>query len=309
MLQSPSARLLESLLMTVPAPQDETTPSALAMVYCSIECASSRSIATGVTGHLFAVCLLILFGPLLSAQSGIRTHPVRVPEYTFKVIRGFPHDPHAFTQGLVFHGGFLYEGTGLKGRSSLRKVRLETGEIVQEADLAPEFFGEGITIVRNEIVQLTWQSQIGFVYNLGDFHLLRQFSYSGEGWGLTTDGHEVFMSDGTPEIRVLDAGTLTERRRFTVHEGTTPIKELNELEFVEGEIFANVWQTNRIAKISPRTGDVLGWIDLEGLISPVYRLEPGAVLNGIAYDAERKRLFVTGKLWPKIFEIQLVAKP
>ena len=211
-------------------------------------------------------------------------------------------------QGLVFHGGFLYEGTGLKGRSSLRKVRLETGEVVQEIDLTPEFFGEGITIVKNEIVQLTWQSQMGFVYNLSDFHLLRQFSYSGEGWGLTTDGREIFMSDGTPEIRVLNSDTLTEKRRFMVHDGTTQIKELNELEFVEGEIFANVWQTDRIARISPRTGEVLGWIDLEGLLSPVYRLESGAVLNGIAYDAERKRLFVTGKLWPKVFQIQLIPK-
>ena len=222
-----------------------------------------------------------------------------VPEYTFKVIRTFPHDPRAFTQGLVFHNGFLYEGTGLKGRSSLRKVRLETGEVVQEVDLAPEFFGEGITILKNEIVQLTWQSQIGFVYNLSDFHLLRQFSYSGEGWGLTTDGHEIFMSNGTSEIRVLDPSTLTEKRHFTVHDGTTRIDELNELEFVDGELFANIWQTDRIARISPRTGEVVGWIDLKGLLSPVYRLESGAVLNGIAYDSERKRLFVTGKLWPK----------
>jgi len=191
----------------------------------------------------------------------------------------------------------------------LRKVRLETGEVVQEVDLAPELFGEGITIVKNEIVQLTWQSQIGFVYNLSDFHLLRQFSYPGEGWGLTTDGREIFMSDGTPEIRVLDPVTLSEKRRFTVHDGAAQIRELNELEFVEGEIFANVWQTDRIARISPRTGEVIGWIDLEGLLSPVYRLESGAVLNGIAYDAERKRLFVTGKLWPKIFQIQLIPKP
>jgi glutaminyl-peptide cyclotransferase len=295
--------------MTVEASQNQANPAASVMAYSSIECDNSRSMAVSVIRQIFAVFLLIGFGLSLSAQSARRTHPARVPEYTFKVIRAFPHDSHAFTQGLVFHGGFLYEGTGLKGRSSLRKVRLETGEIVQEVDLAPEYFGEGITIVKNEIVQLTWQSQIGFVYNLADFHLLRQFSYSGEGWGLTTDGHEVFMSDGTPEIRVFDFGTLTEKRRFTVHDATTRIKQLNELEFVEGEIFANLWQTDRIARISPRSGEVLGWIDLEGLLSPVYRLESGAVLNGIAYDAERKRLFVTGKLWPKIFEIQLVPKP
>jgi glutamine cyclotransferase len=158
-------------------------------------------------------------------------------------------------------------------------------------------------------VQLTWQSQTGFIYNLSDFRLLRQFSYPGEGWGLATDGRELFMSDGTPQIRVLDPLTLKEKRRFTVHDGKTHIDELNELEFVEGELFANVWQTDRIARISPQTGEVLGWIDLKGLLSPVYRLESGAVLNGIAYDPNRKRLFVTGKLWPNIFEIQLVPKP
>jgi glutaminyl-peptide cyclotransferase len=265
--------------------------------------------AARVTRRFFIVFLLIACGRSLPGQTSHRVPSARVPEYTFKVIQAFPHDPRAFTQGLVFHDGFLYEGTGLKGRSSLRKVRLETGEVIREVDLAPEFFGEGITILKNEVVQLTWQSQIGFVYNLSDFHLLRQFSYSGEGWGLTTDGREIFMSDGTPQIRVLDPRTLAEKRRFTARDGTTPIQALNELEYVEGEIFANVWQTNRIARISPQTGAVVGWIDLEGLLSPVYRLESGAVLNGIAYDAARKRLFVTGKLWPKIFEIRIVHKP
>jgi glutaminyl-peptide cyclotransferase len=272
------------------------------------KCDNNRFMMAAVPRRLCIVFLVIGFGPWLSGQSAHVAHPAKVPEYTFKVVRTFPHDPHAFTQGLVFHGGFLYEGTGLKGRSSLRKVRLETGEVLQEVDLAPEFFGEGITILKNEIVQLTWLSQIGFVYNLSDFHLLRRFSYSGEGWGLTTNGHEIFMSDGTPEIRVLDAGTLTEKRRFTVRDGTTRIADLNELEFVDGEIFANVWQTDRIARISPQSGAVLGWIDLTGVLSPVYRLESGAVLNGIAYDSEHKRLFVTGKLWPKLFQIQLVPK-
>jgi len=258
--------------------------------------------------RLAIIFLLIAFGRSLSGHAA---HPVRhggVPEYTFKVVQMFPHDPQAFTQGLVFHDGFLYEGTGLKGRSSLRKVRLETGEVIQEADLAPGLFGEGITIVKNEIVQLTWLAQTGFVYNLSDFHLLRQFSYKGEGWGLATDGRAIFMSDGTPEIRVLDPAALAEKRRFTVHDGSRHISQLNELEFVEGELFANVWQTDRIVRISPQSGEVVGWIDLTGLLSPVYRLESGAVLNGIAYDSEGKRLFVTGKLWPKVFEIQLVPK-
>ena len=245
----------------------------------------------------------------LFGQDSHQSHATRPPEYTFKVVHAFPHDPNAFTQGLAYRDGFLYEGTGLNGRSSLRKVRLETGEIVQRIELAPEFFGEGVTLLKNEVVQLTWQSQVGFVYNLSDFHLLRRFSYSGEGWGLTTNGRDVFMSDGTSQIRVLDPSTLAEKRRIKVRDGDTAIDQLNELEFVDGEIFANVWQTDRIARISPQSGKVVGWIDLRGLMNPVYRLEAGAVLNGIAYDSQGKRLFGTGKLWPNIFEIKVVPKP
>jgi len=232
----------------------------------------------------------------------------RPREYTFKVINVFPHDSEAFTQGLVYRDGFLYEGTGLNGRSQLRKVRLESGEVVQHTDLSREFFGEGIAIVGNKVIQLTWQSHVGFVYSLADFKLLRQFSYPGEGWGLTSNGNEIFMSDGTAEIRVLNATTLKEKRRFTVRDGATSVNQLNELEYVEGELFANIWQTDRIARISPQSGKVLGWIDLTGLLSPVFRRREDAVLNGIAYDAAHKRLFVTGKLWPSIFEIQLVPK-
>jgi glutamine cyclotransferase len=245
---------------------------------------------------------------IISGQPSHAPGPRRPPEYTFKIIRTYPHDPAAFTQGLVYHDGFFYEGTGLNGRSQLRKVRVETGEVVQHVDLPGEYFGEGIAIVRNKVIQLTWQSHIGFVYNLSDFKLLRQFSYPGEGWGLTSKGNEIFMSDGTAEIRVLDGTTLKEKRRFTVRDGTTPVDQLNELEFVEGELFANIWQTDRIARISPHSGKVVGWIDLTGLLSPVYRRQDGAVLNGIAYDSVHKRLFVTGKLWPSIFEIQVLPK-
>lgn len=252
--------------------------------------------------------LVFAFAQLLPGQSSNQIHSARPPEYTFQIVQAFPHDTTAFTQGLAYRNGFLYEGTGLNGHSSLRKVRIETGEVIQEADLAPEFFGEGITLVKNEVVQLTWLSHTGFVYSLNDFRLLRRFSYSGEGWGLATNGREIFMSDGTPTIRVLDIDSLAEKRHFTVHDGDTPIEQLNELEFVEGEIFANVWQTDRIARISPQNGRVLGWIDLQGLLSPIYRLGSGAVLNGTAYDPDRKRLFVTGKLWPSIFEIRLVPK-
>jgi len=191
-------------------------------------------------------------------------------EYTFILIRVFPHDTSAYTQGLAYRDGFLYEGTGLNGRSSLRKVNLETGTVVQRVDLSSEFFGEGITIVKDKVVQLTWKSHTGFEYALSNFHLLRRFSYSGEGWGLATNSRELFMSDGTSEIRVLDTETLQERRRFKVHDGSRPVEPLNELEVVEGQIFANVWHTNQIARISPETGAVVGWIDLGGLLSPVY---------------------------------------
>ena len=252
--------------------------------------------------------LLIAYHPFLMGQSSHQVQTRRPQEYTFAIVRVFPHDTSAFTQGLAYRDGFLYEGTGLNGRSSLRKVRLETGEIVQHADLGPEFFGEGITLVKDKVIQLTWKSETGFVYDLNDFRLLRQFSYSGEGWGLATNGREVFMSDGTSEIRVLDAQTLQEKRRFRVHDGLTAIDQLNELEFVEGQIFANVWGSDRVARISPKTGDVVGWIDLAGLLSPIYRLGSDAVLNGIAYDPVRKRLFVTGKLWPRVFEIRLSPK-
>jgi len=269
--------------------------------------------------------LAILFLLALPFSLPAQTQKTLAHEYTFKVIHAFPHDPQAFTQGLFYRGGFLYEGTGRNGRSSLRKVRLETGEVLQKIDLPREFFGEGIAFHKNEIIQLTWLSHAGFVYDAADFHLLRQFSYKGEGWGLaasTAPGapvgrenvgsenkDELFMSDGTAEIRVLDAATLAEKRRFTVRDGSKQIDQLNELEFVEGELFANIWNTDKIARISPQSGKVLGWINLKGLLSPMYKLEPGAVLNGIAYDPARKRLFVTGKLWPTLFEIRIIPKP
>jgi glutaminyl-peptide cyclotransferase len=229
-------------------------------------------------------------------------------EYTFILIRAFPHDTSAYTQGLAYRDGFLYEGTGLNGRSSLRKVNLETGTVVQRVDIDPEFFGEGITIVKDKVFQITWKSQTGFVYDVSNFHRLRQFHYPGEGWGLATNATDLFMSDGTSEIRVLDTETFREKRRIKVRDKSKPIDQLNELEFVEGQIFANVWHTSRVARISPQTGAVVGWIDLTGLPSPIYHLEPEAVLNGIAYDSIRKRLFVTGKLWPMVYEIRLTPK-
>jgi glutaminyl-peptide cyclotransferase len=259
-----------------------------------------------IRSRLVVLFLLTTCSPFLLGQTTASAGAT--PKYTFAIVRVFPHDTSAYTQGLAYRDGFLYEGTGRNGQSSLRKVRLETGEVIQRLDLALEYFGEGITLVKDKIVQITWKSGVGFVYDLNNFQLLRKFSYSGEGWGLTANGHQLFMSDGTSEIRVLDAETFREIRRFKVHDGPTPIDQLNELEFVEGQIFANVWHSNLVAQISPQTGKVVGWIDLSGILSPVYRLEPEAVLNGIAYDPLHKRLFVTGKLWPSIFEIRLDPK-
>jgi glutamine cyclotransferase len=239
-------------------------------------------------------------------QAQSRPGANRTPTYTYKVVNIFPHDPRAFTQGLVYHDGFFYEGTGLNGHSSLRKIRIDNGQVVQRIDLAPEYFGEGIALVGDELVQLTWKAHKCFVYRASDFKLLREFSYSGEGWGLASHGSDIYMSDGSSDIRVLDGKTLREKRRLKVRDANAPVMELNELEWVEGEIFANVWQTDKIARISPKTGKVLGWIDLKGLLNPMYQRHPDAVLNGIAYDPAMKRLFVTGKLWPNIYEIKVL---
>ncbi|HTT23033.1 MAG TPA: glutaminyl-peptide cyclotransferase [Candidatus Sulfotelmatobacter sp.] len=240
-----------------------------------------------------------------SPSSSSKSHP---PEYTFEVVRQLPHDSAAFTQGFTFFNGFFYEGTGRQGQSSLRQVDPETGRVTRKVDLAPDLFGEGVAVLEHTVVQLTWTSHIGFVYDLSDFHLLRTFQYSGEGWGLATDGRDLYMSDGSSQIRVLDGRTFAEKRRINVHDSAKPVEQLNELEFVEGELYANIWHSDRIARISPHTGEVTGWIDLTGILGPFYQRDAESVLNGIAYDSKGKRVFVTGKLWPRIFEIRVVPK-
>jgi glutaminyl-peptide cyclotransferase len=231
-----------------------------------------------------------------------------VPEYTYQVVHTYPHDPTAFTQGLFYLNGFLYEGTGLKEQSSIRKVKLETGEVLEKRELPGDYFGEGIVNWKDRLLELTWQSHQGFIYNLATFAPLSQFEYPGEGWGLTQDGKRIIMSDGTPQIRFWDPGTLKETGRITVTADGQPVPELNELEWVKGEIYANVWETDRIARIDPASGKVVGWIDCTGLMNPEYLHSSDAVLNGIAYDAAGDRLFITGKLWPRLFEIRLVRK-
>jgi glutaminyl-peptide cyclotransferase len=229
-------------------------------------------------------------------------------QYGYRVVKTYPHDRMAFTQGLEYRDGFLYEGTGLAGRSSVRRIDLATGKVLQNYDLPQPYFGEGITLLNQQIFQITYQTQTGFVYDRSSFRVLRSFSYPGEGWGLTNDGKHIYMSDGTADIRVWDPATLKEVRRITVKDGLKPVLQINELEWVRGELYANIWHSDRIARISPGDGKVLGWIDLSGILPRNQRPEAEAVLNGIAYDPAGDRLFVTGKLWPSIFEIRLTPK-
>jgi glutaminyl-peptide cyclotransferase len=254
-----------------------------------------RSILSSLLRRRSALALLAaaLAAPAIAAT----------PVQGFKVVNSYPHDPGAFTQGLFFHDGFLFEGTGLRGRSSIRKVEIETGRVVQAVELPPEVFGEGITQWGDRLIGITWQEQTAYVLDLKTFKLWRKFNYPGEGWGITHNGRELIMSDGTAELRFLDPLTFKELRRVKVTAGGKPVDQLNELEWVEGEVLANVWQTDRIARINPKTGQVTGWIDLTGLLPQ--RSGSDDVLNGIAYDAKAKRLFVTGKLWPWLFEIRL----
>ena len=230
----------------------------------------------------------------------------RAPVASYRVVHVFPHDPEAFTQGLVYLNGVFYEGTGLNGRSTIRKVRIENGEVLQLQKLDSQYFGEGIAVFGDTLFQLTWTSGIGVLYDLASFQRKGTFTYTGEGWGLTHDGTRLIMSDGSATLRFVDPTTRKLLSRLTVRDGGIPVANLNELEYVKGEIFANVWQTERIARISPKTGVVTGWIDLKGLLTPRERAQGVDVMNGIAHDAAGDRLFVTGKLWPKVFEIRIV---
>jgi glutamine cyclotransferase len=232
---------------------------------------------------------------------------VHLPMYGYQIVRVYPHDPKAFTQGLQYVDGVLYEGTGQIGQSSIRKVELETGKVLQKRDVPAPHFGEGISIWKNELIELTWQSNVAFVYDKATFEPRRTFKYEGEGWGLTHDATNLYMSDGSDELRVLDPVTFAERRRIQVTAAGAPVRNLNELEVVKDEIFANIWTTDYVARIALTTGTVTGYLDLRGLLTPAERAGTD-VLNGIAYDAARDRLFVTGKWWPKLFEIRLVKR-
>jgi glutaminyl-peptide cyclotransferase len=267
---------------------------------------------------LFSIALLLIW-TTCSCCNGARsqaetqqpnqmTVPSRVTTFSYEVLSAYPHDPDAFTQGLVFYQGMLYESTGLNGASSLRRVELETGKVLQKVDVPSAFFAEGLALFNSRLYQLTWQTQQGFVYDFNSFNLIRGFNYTGEGWGLTHDERSLIMSDGTDQIRFLNPDTFEVQRVIRVQDNGREITELNELEYIKGEIYANIWQTDRIARIDPQSGRVIAWIDLSGLLPPEDRTRPVDVLNGIAYDETSDRIFVTGKLWPKLFVIRLKAR-
>lgn len=245
--------------------------------------------------------LLAALAPLLLLSATPAPEPVVTPE----IVATYPHDRTAFTEGLFYRDGTLWESTGLEGRSVIRRVRLEDGAVLQEAQIAPRYFGEGMVDWKDRLISVTWRTGTGFVWDTASFRQLRTFTYTGEGWGLTQDGRHIIMSDGTPNLRFLDPETLKVKHRLAVTAGGRPLRNINELEYVRGEILANIWQTDLIARIDPATGRVKGWIDIAALSFASGRTGPEDTANGIAYDKKGDRLFVTGKNWPKLYEIRL----
>jgi glutamine cyclotransferase len=235
-------------------------------------------------------------------------NPQGVPILVAEVVESYPHDPHAFTQGLEYYDGYLYESTGRSGQSTLRRTVLETGAVLNQVNLPSEYFGEGLTIFRGKIYQLTWLSKIGFIYDVRTFRRVGEFRYNSEGWGLTHDDVSLILSDGSNKLQFIDPASFKTVRTLEVYAESVAITNLNELEYINGEIFANIWHSPRIARIDPRSGQVLAWIDLASVIARSEH-EPEDVLNGIAYDDKRRRLFVTGKDWAEILEIKIDTKP
>jgi glutamine cyclotransferase len=265
---------------------------------------------TQYAGTRIATILVFTFALAgMTCQSGtVANRSEAVSRYGYEVINTWPHDTGAYTQGLLFHDGQLIESTGQQGRSSLRRVELNTGNILQRVGVPAPYFAEGLTLFKGKLFQLTWEHQRGFIYDPATFDKTGEFSYSGEGWGLTNDGESLILSDGTNRLRFLDPNTFQVKRTISVRDGSKAITDLNELEYVHGEVYANVWHSNSIARIDPQSGRVIGWIDLSSLLKPGEVSNEEAVLNGIAWDEAGDRIFVTGKLWPKLFEIQLKRK-
>jgi glutamine cyclotransferase len=290
-----------------------------------------KAIRRALGGALLQTAALLLFGACSAGQQIAQTEPRtlhtpqtedvsadatpraltqadEVPIYTYEVVNSWPHLSTHFTQGLVYHDGHLYESTGQYGSSLLCRLELKTGKVQKRVDVAREFFAEGMTIFGDKIYQLTWQAHKGFVYDLKNFERLSEFSYEGEGWGLTNDGHSLLMSDGTNKIRFIDPISFRVVRSVEVFDHNQPLMELNELEYIKGEIYANIWHTDKIVRIDPANGKILAWIDLAGLRRPEDNSDEDNVLNGIAYDEKNDRLFVTGKRWSRMYEIRLVRK-
>ena len=231
-----------------------------------------------------------------------------IPVFTYKIIKTYPHEVTSYTEGLLMHDGHLFEGTGRYGQSRLLKIDLETGKVIQQRSLSPRYFGEGIVVFQGQIFQLTYKSNVGFIYDLNSFHLKKTFHYPTEGWGMTTDGTDLIMSDGSAALIFLDPKTLHQKRYVIVSDDKSEIGFLNELEYVDGEIYANIWKKSLIAKISPKTGKVTAWIDLTGINPDPAKLKYPYVLNGIAYDKKSKHLIISGKCWPVLYEIALVRR-
>ncbi|MGC2527820.1 MAG: glutaminyl-peptide cyclotransferase [Candidatus Acidiferrum sp.] len=264
-------------------------------------------VVTGAWLGSYHAGLFVSAAPRAAARAERPLAEGSAPVLSVKVVKIYPHDPEAFTQGLEFYDGFLYESTGLRGKSSLRKADIATGRVLQSVLLPSEYFGEGLTIFHGKIYQLTWLSKTGFIYDLRSFRKTGEFRYESEGWGLTHDEHSLILSDGTNQIQFIDPATFQVQRRLEVYAGREAVVNLNELEYINGLIYANIWHSPRIARIDPRTGQVLAWLDLEK-ISAKEQHEPEGVLNGIAYDREGDRLFITGKDWPELLQIRIEEK-
>jgi glutamine cyclotransferase len=277
------------------------------------------AISTALTISVLLACMLLPLAGCGSAASPEEPNPAaqeekarsreflsgrEAPVYSYEVVETYDHDRDDFTQGLVLDGGMLFEGTGLRGKSRLIKSDLGTGEVLDTLELAPEYFGEGVAVLGSEVFQLTYTSNLGFVYDRDSLEMKRTFSYATEGWGLTHDGRSLIMSDGTATLHFLDPASGVETGRVSVYDDLGPVANLNELEYIDGEVYANVWHTSVIAIISPASGEVTGWIDLAGLDPEPPQLNSEYVLNGIAYDSETGHLLVTGKCWPHIYEIE-----
>jgi glutamine cyclotransferase len=264
-----------------------------------------------VVGSIVALLIVASNRSNRSDQANVPpVKPVQAPDrparkIAYEVVNSYPHDRTSFTQGLLWQAGDLYESTGQYGQSKLRRLEFPSGKVLKETSLSPELFGEGLALVGNRLIQLTWTSHRGFVYDLITFTPQREFSYDTEGWGLTCDGTKLILSDGSSDLFYIDPETYKPAGKLSVRMNGLPIRQLNELEFIDGEIWANVWQTDLILRIDPSSGLVTSFLDLNGILAASDRANEGAVLNGIAYDAEHKRIFVTGKLWPRIFEIKL----